>query len=863
MRAYALTGQRAEAFATYDEIVIQLDQELSARPGAALRALRAQIAADDMHGRSPVVQPGPPISTISSPSTEPAFSPPIDRADWIPPQFSYTTLFFGREQEMKQIYTLINRGERRLITLTGPGGIGKTRLAVALGREVQSEQERRVVFVSLADCHSPTLLIDAIRDALGIAAIAATDQLDLIVVTLRARPTLLILDNFEQLVAECSPLVDLLIRRAPSLICLITSRRSLSIAGEREYEIPPLLSDADGALLDEITAIAPETLATNASLLDRLLRIPSLQLFVDRARDRVADFGVTWRNAHDLAKLCRMLEGIPLAIEITAARSRVLGPRQMTSALGERRQLLELRNADLHPRQQSLRAAIAWSYDLLLPPVQHLFANLSVFRGSWSAEAVIAICGDSHTFEYLTMLRTHSLIFSKSNTSEPRFYMLETLREFARRQRPPNGDELEARHLQYYAHRVTTIMQQSDEPNHTWIMREIVPDLDNVRAALAWSLKHPGAVQAGLRLAVAMYTVWEIRGALREGCEWIEQLLEAAPTAEVEVRSAALRTAGALARSQGQYGRALDRLDASLRLAEAIGDQKASALALRVMGHVYHDQGEYERAEAAYRRAYDIFVALGDETSSAATIGSFGVVAEARGDLHTAAAHYKHARELLREGRAPRDLAGISLNLANIARENGDIATAGALLDESGNLYAQLDDLWSQAYVTLNRGTLAEARNDLPAALVCYTTAWQQCMNVGDRWAAAHARNGMGRVALGQGDFGAAMRYYREALDIREALMDREGIARSIESIAELAARRAQWPAAVQLWAMAQAVIERLGAITPPALERSARERCLAEARLALGATQVEMLWHHGRAQSVDDALALARRLLA
>ncbi len=380
MRLYADTGQPAAAMEHYSELQRLLKEQLNAAPSAATRALARNISEQLSVTSDQKVRKGKEgerrgkkgiVKEVSSPS--PSFSPSPAPAGSLPLQF---TRFFGREKEIARLRGMLLSEQTRLVTLTGAGGTGKSRLAIEVGARLRDEFTGGVWFVPLADLSDPRLIAGAVRDALRLLRSPGIEPMEQVVNALSRQPALLVLDNFEQLASSGALVVLTLLKRVPSLTCLVTSRRRLNVAGEREF--PVLLLPL------------PEHSDTRTP--EHLMSFPSVQLFVDRAQAARPDFQVTKRNASTVAELCRRLEGIPLAIELAAARAQVLTVAQMLDRISKRFDLLSKRRADTTLRHRSLWAAMEWSYQLLSPELQRFFASLSVFRGGWSVEAAERVC---------------------------------------------------------------------------------------------------------------------------------------------------------------------------------------------------------------------------------------------------------------------------------------------------------------------------------------------------------------------------------------------------------------------------------------------------------------------------------------
>jgi len=596
MRLYAATGRPAAALRQYQELERLLREELKEEPSEEARVFverlqkRRYVAAmhrrrtiqsqsDSRNRGDSVALPWPqPQRLRESPRPPVAAPPPQDNGSRnpslagkkavgrqhgtqdnglpntssprsaeapslrLPMQF---TRFFGREEEIARLQELVN-GERaddhsRLITLTGPGGSGKTRLAIECVRQAASVRAGAVWFVPLADLIDARLIPAAILGTLCPNTSTRSEALEEVVAALANRPTLLILDNFEHLVESGAALVKTLLECVPTLTCLVTSRQRLGLEGEQEFPVAPLP-----------TPSAPGTP-------ERLLEFASVQLFVDRAQLTRPDFQVTARNAADVAALCDRLEGIPLAIELAAPWIQSLTPAQILSRIERRFDLLVSRRRDIGPRHVTLRAALEWSYRLLSPELQRFFARLSVFRGGWTLETAEAVCGNAEVWEYgsqaptqppshtstphlLARLQAHSLVVAEEAEGGMRYRLLETLREYANEQlSAAERERLARRHAAYYLELAENTKAKGAGAEQAEGLARLEEEHDNFRAALEWALASEPEI--ALRLTVALWRFWYVRGYLNEGRRWLEEALSRSEDGPESIRARSMRRA--------------------------------------------------------------------------------------------------------------------------------------------------------------------------------------------------------------------------------------------------------------------------------------------------------------------------------
>jgi predicted ATPase/DNA-binding SARP family transcriptional activator len=821
MRLCAALGRPAAGLALYQKLERLLRDELGVSPAAATRELAERLRQDPSavltalaapgagskapHGAATPSETEPPASGIEPRGEAPFYGekrhePPLPLT--LPLQL---TRFFGREWEIEQLTRRLRQPETRLVTLTGPGGAGKTRLAIEVARRLAPEFQGRVWFVELAALPDPNLIPFAVAGALRLPPVPDRDPLEGVVETLRDAPGLLLLDNFEHLLRERgegakgerptsggTALVRLLLERASRLACLVTSRQPLHLGGEQEYPVPPLA--------------VPD--APSAPLLERLVAFPSVALYADRAQLAKPDFALTDQNAAAVAILCRKLEGMPLAIEMAAAWAKLLPPVRMLERLQRPLELLVSRRRDLPARHQSLRATIEWSYELLSPELQACFARLAVFRGGWSLEAAEAVCGDAAlgawrlalgesdrtlpsakcqapsagVLDLLMALVDKSLVLAEEQGEEIRYRMLEPLREYALERLVGRKESkvVRERHAAYLLALAEEARSNLRGPEMARWLDRLTVEHDNLRAALE-CCRAAGAEDAesqgmeiGLRLAAALYPFWGYRGYRGEGRAWLERML-ACGSPRTTARARALIGAGSLAREEHDGAVAQARLEESLAIMQDLGDRHGIAAALLELALVMGDRGEADTARA-----------LSEESLA-----------------------------LMRERG---DRAGISQNLCNLG------------------------------HLALLRGDESEARR-----LWEESRAIDQALGTWDSYALC----GLGDLAIRRGDYAEAQRLRGEVLRERQEIGYEFGVAVTLENLAWLAAARAEPERAVRLWAAAAARREALGARPHPRV-RAEHHAALSALRATLGEEAFGAAFDEGQRLTRDEAVTYA-----
>jgi predicted ATPase/DNA-binding CsgD family transcriptional regulator len=716
------------------------------------------------------------------------------------------TPLIDRERELDEACAMLRREDIRIVTLTGPGGTGKTRLSLEIAHQMTPDFDGRAHFVALAAVTEPSLVLTAVAQALGIREDGEQPLAARIDAALADKRVLLVLDNFEQ-VTTAAPIVASLLTSAPGVKALVTSRAALHIRGEHELPLPPL------ALPDPKKLPPPEELAT----------VPAVALFLDRAQSVKPDLSLDHENAAAIAEICARLDGLPLAIELAAARIKLLPPNAMLPRMANRLNLLTGGARDLPTRLQTMRNAIAWSYDLLLPEEQVLFRRLAVFVGGFTIEAAEAIVsgGDElpsiDVLEGISSLVDHSLFRQvEGPDGEPRFVMLETIREFSTEQLKLSTEEEEfrRRHAHYFAKLAEGAEQGLVGPEQGDWLKRLEAENDNIRAALTWMIEHePGSsVQ---HFAGSLVRFWEVRGYLSEGRSWLERALTTARNVPDADRARALLSAATLARRQGDYPHATELYEESLAAWRTLGNQSGIASALNNLGVIAHEQADYPRANELYGEALEIFREEGDRQRLAATLTNLGIV----------------------------------------ARRQGDFDRATELYEESLAIWRDLGDRLRIALTLNNLGVLAFNRNDIPHAVDLYEEALVICRELEDRGVIALSLNNLAEAVRDQGDLSRAASLFQESLALRAEQGDRAGIAESIAGLAVVSARAGLNEPAVRLFAAADTLRNEIGVPLPPG-DREKIEKTLTSLRAQLNASDFNAAWEAGRSMTPESAIA-------
>ena len=792
------------------------------------------------------------------------------------------TPLIGRTGLVAAIVDLIEQGQHRLVTLTGPGGVGKTRVALAVAGRVGSRFADGPVFVDFSPLRDPDLVPAAIARQLAIDDRDAVSLVERLAAALRRRHLLLVLDNLEHLLPAHAAVRSLL-EACPRLVVLGTSRVPLRVRGEREYRVAPLE-------LPEDDATGPVA--------------PAVRLFVERAHDAGGILEPDPATLATTADICRRLDGLPLAIELAAAWTRVLPVNALLARLDQRLPLLVEGPHDLPARQRTMRDTIAWSHDILDPPEQRHFRGLAVFVGGFTidaAEAVIGSDGGASMLARLAALVDRSLL-QRQEASEPRFVMLETLREFAQEQLAAHGesDALCRRHAAFYlvlAERSGRILRDTADPAGA---ARLERDHGNLRAALAWALA-AGEREIALRLAAALWRFWHERGHIGEGRRWLDDALElVAGSSEIDLHLQidALIGAATLALDQAAYDVAEAHSRQAVSLARESGQASGLAGALTVRGLVARERGQYDEAVRSYDEALAIAQAAGDRLGEGVALAGLGYLRLFEGDTAAGVAAAERGVALLRAAGSVRELAFALLGLAAHLSHIGAHARAEALATEALALFRTLGDsgrvsesLWmlglakqfqgqpddamalheenlalrrargdehgtiqlmsAIALISLQQGQYARARALLEETLVLLD-------RFDDRWARSMSLMLLGYVDLATGDPERAAGLIADGAALMQQLGNRLYLPWCLEGMAGVAAARGAWALAGRMWGARDALMETLQLGLPPA-NPAADARVLHQARIMLGEEAYAAAYAAGQAMSPEEAIDAVR----
>ena len=660
------------------------------------------------------------------------------------------TSFIGRQQETAEVKHLLS--QHRLLTLTGPGGAGKTRLALQVAQELHSEYRDGVWLVELAALSDPSLVPQALAAVLGVSEQTGQPLSDSLVTHLRPRHTLLLLDNCEHLLDACARLSATLLAACPGLRLLATSREPLGVPGEGVWAVPPLSLPAPRPWHGP--ASGPESIASYE-------QSEAVALFVARARSAAPDFALTVENGPWVAEICRRLDGLPLALELAAARVRALSVRQIAEHLDNRFQLLTSRLRVGPQRHQTLEATLDWSHDLLSTEERVLLRRLAVFASGWTLAAAEQVCAGNglqpqEVLDLLTNLVDKSLVIVESRPGRWRYHHLETIRQYAHRQLLAAGEDASARdkHLDYYlqwAESSVPNLYAADQPE--WL-EHFDTEHDNLRAALDWS-RDKGDGKSNFRLAIACGRFWQSRGYFLEGQERLQATLQGLGTPQLsEERAMALVWAAELAYAQSDYAMTTLMAEESVAIARHLDPAAKPILtwALTLLGRATTEMGEYDKATPLFEEALAIYHSLDDKVG----------------------------------------IASMLMELGWAVMRAGDSKRAEAYLFESLQLSRQLGDIFLLGFDLSALGELAIRQGDFERARTLLEESLAHRQKLGDQWGMAISLGSLGWAALRQQHFNQARELLSQSLTIRLAINDQGGIAWCLEKLAEVIALEVQ-----------------------------------------------------------------------
>ncbi len=733
--------------------------------------------------------------------------PPLRSLDTVPNNLPrQLTSFIGRASEVAKVGELIRASP--LLTLTGAGGVGKTRLAIQTASDLLGEYHDGVWLIELASLGDPERVPHAAASALNLRERPGRSAMEMLVDYLGPKQSIIVLDNCEHLLPAAAALADELLHACQALRVLATSREGLGVVGEALYPVPSL------------SVPDPQRLPSVAEL----SRSDGVRLFTERATAVLPTFALTERNGKTVVEICRRLDGIPLAIELAATRVKAMSVEQIAARLDDRFRLLTGGGRTALPRHQTLQAALDWGHQLLSDGERILFRRLAVFAGGFTLEAVEKVgAGDGVAAEDVLGLLTHlverSLVAFDAPEGEARYRLLETVRQYALAKllESDETDAVRAAHLEYYLAFAEQAEPQLRGPGQTAWLARLATEHENLRAALGWSLARPEGAEAGLRLAGALQRFWFMRGPVAEGREWLKRAVSSTTGATTGARARALVGLGMLAWRLDDYPQARGALEESLALSKAVGDESTTAFALHHMAHVMQPLGEFSQAVEMFEESVSRFRKAGEKWGIAWSLRCLGDCLRGQGATAQAVGRLEESLAAFREVGDKYVIGHALTSLGAIAAERGDYERANALFEES-------------------------------------LAIWREA---GDNWGTAGTQRQLGNVALLQGHHAQAAALFKESIRLHREHGDKHSTSRVLEALARLALAHGRSEQAARLLGAADGLLQAIGAVLAP-VERVDYDRTVAMAREVLGDQRFDVAYAEGRTLSLDQLIEQA-----
>lgn len=846
MRLHALSGDRTGALRIYQTCAAVLKRELDVEVSPMTREVYEQVVRLE-------VTPAPA-----------AIRPLQPRTHNLPLQLAS---FIGRKRELVEIKRWFQ--QTRLLTLTGPGGCGKTRLALQVAGEAVVEMKDGVWLVELASLSDPAHVPQGVAAAMGLHEQPGRALLNTLTDYLQSKELLLILDNCEHLLAACAQLSEVLLRSCAHVRILATSRERLNILGETVWLVPSLSLPA-----------------SHHSTPDALLQSEAICLFVERAAAVLPTFALTQQNAAAVAHICQRLDGIPLAIELAAARIRLLTPTQIAGRLNDLFRLLTQGSQVAPPRQQTLRATMDWGYALLSQEEQDLFCGLAVFAGGWSLEAAEAICVDeggtlpvkdevsppreaftlhpSEVLELLSQLIDKSLVIAEMQVGEARYRMLEPIRQYAAQKLRESGKagQLQERHCQFFLKLAKEMEPKLKGSEQVQALDRLDIEHDNLRATLRWALNQRTA-EAGLQLVGALKYFWVRRDYLREGYEWTEQALARTEAlGRTQLRAKALDSLMNLNYHQGQFSEAQSLAETCLEMFRQFKDNRSIADTLRILGWIAWHRNDYPSAQSLYEQGLALYREVGDKAGIADFLHLLGHVTLDQGQHASAQSCFADSLALFRELDDKEAVTILVGDLGLLAYLQEDFAAACTFFEESLALFQEMSSRDGIARVLNRLGDLARCQGNYVQAEALYQESLALFQEIGGKPSIASAFHNLGYVAQQRGDYGQAGTLFKEALGLFQEISDTKGVVECLMGLAGVVGAQGDSDRAARLLGAAEALRETVGATLWPA-NRIEYYRNLATLRAQLDEDTLAAAWAEGRAMTLELAIEQALKTIA
>jgi len=801
----------------------------------------------------------PSIPALAETGTRSSASLPRSRSSPAHNLPSPLSSFIGREREIVEIKRRL--ASSRLVTLTGLGGCGKTRLALQVAAGLAEDYAWGAWLVELAALKDPSFVPQTVASSLGMVEQACCSFADTLADFLGTKQLLLILDNCEHVIEASARLAEFSLHACPNLVILATSREALGITGEFTFHVLPF------SLPEPRAPLSPQA----------LMQSEAVRLFSDRAAAVQPDFELTSQNAAAVLQICQQLNGIPLALELAAARVKTLTVDQIAARLAvhDHFDLLTLGSRTATPRHQTLRGAVDWSHELLTEVEQILFRRLSVFAGGWSLEAAEAICADgagilsNQVLDLLTQLVNKSLVLVEDRVGEARYRMLETIRQYARGRLLVSGESEQTgdRHLDFFCRLAEEAEPHLHGPEQVVWFNRLETEFDNLRAALEWSLQEGDAgatarAEMGLRLAGAEEWFWSLRDHRSEGGVWFDRVLArnpASPSTKAN-RAKALCGAGFLANWRRDLEHATAVSEESLALFRELGDERGIGIALCNLALVANNREDYARGKMLAEESATLLRKVRDTVNLLWSVNASGEAALRQREYERAAVSYQEALTLGREIGDKTSIAWCLQNVSQVLQFQGEYERAMSLLEESLTLFRELNNKTGVPYGLAHLGQVALHQGDYEKAVARCEESVGLFRELGYSESIHWPLDLLGVAACRQGEYERAAAYFKDALASNKRFGYRQGTAENLAGLGTVAARQGQLEPAVKLFGAAQALLEEVGTDLGPA-DREQYDDCLGAVRAQLDQATFAAAWAEGQAMTRERAIDYASQL--
>jgi predicted ATPase/DNA-binding SARP family transcriptional activator len=840
---YWREGEQSKVHQTYQKCV-EVFEELGVDASSETHTLYQNIQdgnVADLEAAYPQIESAPTPKQSTPTSTDvPSPQPSIDRPNNLPRQL---TSFIGRESDLSEVKERLP--QTGLLTLTGMGGTGKTRLALKAASEILDNYPDGVWFVDLAPLSDADLVLQTVAAAMSVAETSGIALEKTLIEVLQPKQVLLVFDNCEHVLSACAALIETLLQQCPDLSILATSREPLNIVGEFTWPVMPLS--------------VPEI--NHADPLAQLDQSEAAQLFLDRVRAIRPQFELSQENASAVLSVCQQLDGIPLALELAAARVRALPISKLAERLEDRFRLLTAGSRTALPRQQTLKAALDWSYELLSMPEKQLLNRLSIFSGGWSLEAAEAVCGDTEdfdVFELLSALVQKSLVEMHEQATDVRYRLLETVKQYGW-ERLAAEREVDAhweKHSQHYFSLAEVALPELTGADQGQWLNKLALEHGNIRAAMEWFWAMEQSEKL-MNLCANLGQFWELHGHYSEGRRWLDRALTHKDTASNIVQANTLRWAGTLADDQGDYAVAREFLTDSQGIFQQLGDKTGEATVLRMLGQVLRNEGSFDRSREVFEASLEMHRELGNLNEMGVLHRNLGNVAFDQGNDPVAKVHYEDSLKLHRE---TGDKIGISHALNNLGImkfQAQDMDGAKDSYEECIEIYEELGSENSVATTLNNLGIVYFRKKEFDKAREIYSRSVAINQSLGEKITLNRTLYNLGNVELFDGNFQQALDFFKQSIDICMEIKNSQFLAFNFAALSNYHHDQGREQIAIQLQGRVRALLDDSGAAIST-FEQARVDESAEEMMQDLGQDAYQKEFSVGYEMSTEQAIEIA-----